>query len=81
MTLPRFARRRAAPIINPMARLPAPSKPVTAATAFDDATLYRVKLSAVAEYLGSSLSPMHVHTITGKVATAIRANIAAFDPA
>jgi hypothetical protein len=81
MTLPRFARRRTAPIVNPLARLPAPSRPVDAATVFADETLYRVKLSGVAEYLGSSLSPMHIHTIKGKVAAAIRAKIAAFDPA
>ena len=56
-----------------------PTHKVAADTVFDPAHSYRVRLSGVATYLGSPLSPMHLHVVTGTVAQAIRTSIARFD--
>lgn len=77
----RFARPADAPAENPLAALPEPTQTVTDTTTFKPSKSYRVRLSAVTEYLGSPLSPMHVHTVNGTVAEAIRASIAAYAPA
>lgn len=58
-----------------------PQTPIAADTVFDEAKSYRVRLSGITDYLGTKLSPMHVHIVTGRVATAIRAQIALFDKA
>lgn len=77
----RFARPADARAESPVAMLPEPTQAVTDATTFKPSKSYRVRLSAVAEYLGSPLSPMHVHTVSGTVAEAIRTSIAAYAPA
>ena len=59
--------------------VPEPTRKVAADTAFDPAKSYRVRLGGVADYLGTPLSPMHLHVVTGTVAQAIRAKIALFD--
>jgi hypothetical protein len=80
MPLPRLARPASADAQSAPAR-PDPAQAVTKKTIFEEAAFYRIKLSEVADYLGTSLSPMHVHTVSGKVAEAIRTSIAAFEPA
>lgn len=80
MPFPRLAR-PALGQARQRAVLPAPSQPVTEATAFDPAAAYRVKLSAPTAYLGEPLLPVHDHTVSGAVAEAIRSSIAAFEPA
>lgn len=50
---------------------------VSSAPTYEAEALYSVTLSAVAEYRGSVLSPMHnPHTVKGKVAEAIADKIA-----
>ena len=65
----------AAPVVLP----PEPRQAVGPDTTFADDARYRVRLNAIADYLGTPLSPMHVHEVSGAVATAIRDKIAAFD--
>ena len=59
----------------------AATEPVTDATAFEPDAFYLVRLSKQAEYLGTPLAPMHLHTVKGVVAQAIRDKILAFAPA
>lgn len=80
-----IARAPRALINAPVLQAPPPeaesARPVDTSTTFDPEASYRVKLNGIANYLGTPLSPMHVHTVTGVVAEAIRADIAAFERA
>ena len=56
-----------------------PTTLVDGTTSFADETLYVVRLAEPADYQGVALLPMNLHTVKGKVATAIRTAIAAYD--
>ena len=81
MAFPRLARPAdaIATPTNPVASQSEPSQPVVAKTKFAADKSYRVRLSGPVPFGGGTLSPMHVHTVTGAAAQEIRASIAAFD--